>query len=192
MHPLKENPSLNKKRKRGFSVLEVMIATAVLGIAMAGLVKLHRAAIRGMKTTNDITVAEDIAEQVADEVAAQDPATLPTATNGVASTCNVPGGCKAGGGGFQRAFGANKPANCTFWVNSAGTARRGTTGQMDNAVIISTQAAAITAGANYRVDKVVMPHPSPSSKGTIVDVYTCWLDEGQIVREVHTRRVVGP
>lgn len=193
------NPNLKttRKRRRGFSLIEVMIATAVLGIAMAGLVKLHRASIRGMKTTTDMTIAEDIAEQVADEIAAQNSSTLPSniAAPGVASPCNQPGTCKANGGGFTRNFAVNKPSPCTTWFTPTGTGRRGDgpgVGRMDAQVLYETEAAAIAAGANYRVDRVIVPHPGAGARSTVIDVFVCWRDEGQIVREVHTRRLVGP
>jgi hypothetical protein len=172
-----------------------MIATAVLGIAMAGLVKLHGASIRGMKTTQDLTVAEDIAELVADEYAAQHPRTLPSSVNGaIVNPCNVVGGCK-GAGGFTRTFAAPKPGACTTWLGTAGTARRGAgpnEGEMDLQTIITTEADAIANGLRYRIDRVITAHPNPGARATVIDIYACWRDESMIVREIHTRRVVGP
>jgi prepilin-type N-terminal cleavage/methylation domain-containing protein len=191
MMSLKENPNPKARRSRkGFSIMEVMIATAVLGIAMAGLVKLHSAAIRGTKTTRDLSIAEDIAKQIADEMAARDGATLPSTITAATHPCSgVIGGCKGGTGGVTRTFAAEKPGTCTAWFDAAGTARR-LDGSMDKGAPPRTEADALAAGAHYRVDRVVRMHPDPASRSTLIEVFVCWRDQGEIVRQAHTRRVV--
>jgi prepilin-type N-terminal cleavage/methylation domain-containing protein len=183
-----------RRRARGFSILEVMIATAVLGIAMIGLVKLHRASIRGMKSSRELSIAQQIATQVADEIATMDSTLLPTPQNptpgGNANPCAVAfEGCRDGGAA-ARAFMPAKPAGCTHWFGNTGPTRRLDGSYRD--AVETTEAGAVAANRPYRVDRIIRRHPLDTAQSTMVDVFVCWRDEGQIVRELHTRRVVGP
>lgn len=177
--------------------MEVMIATAVLGIAMAALVKLHTAAIRGTKTTRDLSIAQDIARQVADEISARDPSTLPSSLFPlITDPCSAPppigqdGGCKGNAGGFTRDFAPQKAGNCTAWFSETGPSRL-RSGGLDGGNPPNDEAGALAIGARYRVDRIVRPHPDGGGRSTVVDVFVCWRDQGNIVRQTHTRRVVG-
>lgn len=162
---------------RGFKLLEVLIAMAVLSISAAGLVKLHSTVVRNIARSEDISVAMDIASTRGDQLAL-------LGTDGVPA-CGPGAGCVAAGlGGFlpQLAGSAlpdGTPYSCTKFVDAADVHLANNTEQ--------------PAGTRYRVDASIDPHPDAVQPGAqIVTVSVCWMDLAQVVRQVQVKRVLVP
>jgi prepilin-type N-terminal cleavage/methylation domain-containing protein len=202
MRSPKRPRKVDRRTRRGFSLLEALIAAAVLGIGLIALVKLHTSALRGMRTTRDQASASDIATQIADYIATQQNVTPPA--------CDPPSGPDPGcrvGGAESRDFTAVRGAGCTDWYEGAPIpdAR----GQLPGSA--PTLAAATQQGYPYRVDRVVLTPTNPTNDGVTLDtanhvtvdgfappyilqVYVCWRDDQNYVRQIMTSRYVfsGP
>lgn len=181
------NHRRTRRRVAGFSVLEALVAAAVLGIALIALVKLHTSAMRGMKSSRDLGTAGDIALQVAEELAAEDVTTLNA--NACFLAAGTPTGCRDPTV-MPAGYSAPKAgADCTWWVED-GLMRDGAGALPANRQ--NSLAAAVTSNLPYRIDRVVHADPNATYPNTrIVEVYVCWTDEGGIVKEVQTSRVAG-
>lgn len=170
-----------RRSRAGFSILEALIAAAVLGIGLIALVKLHQSAMRGMKTSRSIGIAMDIATQAVEELGGTRPDDLD------ALGCATIGGCKAGETPLSDTFAAPKPG-CTRWVDDGHIPDATNT----RPTAPDTEAVAVAAGALYRVDQVVLAHPGladhPNTR--VVEVFVCWRDDDGFVRQVHSSRVV--
>ncbi len=189
MWPAKIRRRLRPKRSRaGFSILEAMVSAVVLGIGMVGLVKMHTSAIGGMQRGRDVNIAEDIATQAAEEMVALGGATLASAAGVGACNTNVAvTGCRVGNINSM-VFAANRTSPCTKWVGEQGNTPDY---QGNQPTVITTEAAAQSAGRRYRVDRVISRHPSVTANANtrVVDVFVCWRDEKGVVKEIQTTRV---
>lgn len=190
-----------RRGRRGFSLLESMVAAGVLGIGLIGLVRLHTSTLHGMRASRDLSSAADIAGQLAEFIAAQP-------VSGPLSTCAPQGadeGCRQGTSGLARGFSPTirHSANgepCTWWFE--GSAMQDGNKQMPP--FATDPVTAAQKGYTYRVDEVVISAANGGSNGdttldlsnhpngSIVQVYVCWIDDQGLVRQVMTSRFVTP
>ena len=63
---------LDQKREKGFTLLEVMVALSILGIALTVLIQLFSGGLRQAKNSRDYTKAVLYAKQVMEEMAMQE------------------------------------------------------------------------------------------------------------------------
>lgn len=157
--------------RRGFTLIEVMIAGAVLSIGLLGILELHRSSIRGLSRGRSMTVANEIIDQRAELITGRDPAVLltcPTASDGA--------GCRA----TRTTFTASKP--CTAWLLESD---------------VPTPAGADVPSSTdlgYRRDIVIQAHPDttnhPGSYLAIVSV--CWRDSQGQIQQLQRQRLLVP
>jgi prepilin-type N-terminal cleavage/methylation domain-containing protein len=166
-----------RKGRRGFSLLEAMIAAAVLGIGLVGLAKLHVASIQGTVRSEDLSRGAEVAREIADTFATLDFANLPA--------CGP---------------GANSPPT---WVNPWYT--EDGVPDINNAAWTGDPMAGDGSAAdtgNFRVDLAVSQHPDvinfPNGLTATPDqdpvqvlwIWVCWRDDKNMVQEVSTARVM--
>lgn len=159
---------------------------AVLMIASLGLLQLHGTIIRGIATSEDFSVALDVANQRLDELAIVGTAGLPVCTAGV----NGPG-CQFGVGSNQyqpQIINAPTGYLCTRFVDSAEVI------MANGAPVPSTANFDPNNPARFRVDTVVQAHPDPAlfPEARLVTVSVCWTDPSNQVRQIQSRRYVVP
>ena len=157
-------------------MIEALIGMAVLSISATGLIKMHSTVVRNIATSEDISVALDIASTRADQIALMGAENAPACVGVV--------GCQNGGatdfltdllpaGGYQ----------CTKWVNSADVPEGG------NTII----AGGTQATSRYRVDAVVAAHPDAvQPQASVASISVCWQDVTGQVRQVQLSRVLVP
>jgi prepilin-type N-terminal cleavage/methylation domain-containing protein len=163
-----------KGGSKGFSFIEVLVACALLGIGLLGLVDLHLSSIRGLGRGRFVTGAKEIAIQRAEALATQagDLTTLPACP----LNAGDPIGC------FQDKLSLAPNKACTAWLKDAD---------------VPTPAGASVAGAGttpFRMDTVIGPHPDTVNHASalLVTVSVCWIDEEGAVEQVQARRVIVP
>lgn len=74
---------------RGFKLIEVMVSIGILGIAIAGLIRLHSALVRGVARSQMVSIALDVAAQRAEDLVTLGPTAAPA--------CAGAPGCQAAG-----------------------------------------------------------------------------------------------
>jgi prepilin-type N-terminal cleavage/methylation domain-containing protein len=162
-----------KSRRRGFSLIEVMISGAVLSIGLLGVVELHRSSVRGLARGRAITVAGQIVAQRAEQLAgpAPDALTLPA--------CPRAGGvlgCRLS----SSAFATSK--TCTAWL-------------LDSDVPSATGVdVPSTPDVGYRRDVVIEAHPDTTNhQGSfLATISVCWLDTQGKVQELQAQKLLVP
>jgi type II secretory pathway pseudopilin PulG len=162
-----------RSRARGFSLIEAMIAGAILTISIVGLARLYTSAARGVAASNAISEAVDVASQTTELFSTMDPDDVPLCAGAV--------GCRVQGGqAWASELAAVGAFACTRWVDgpavpeaATGTHRRGT---------------------KYRLDAVVEDHPDAAREADarLVTVSVCWADETGRVHEIRLRRMLVP
>ena len=184
------SPGYRRRRPRpgseGFKLLEVLVAMAVLMIASLGLLQLHGTIIRGIATSEDFSVALDVANQRLEELVIVGANELPVCAAGVNGA-----GCQFGVGSsqFQPPIATDASGYlCTRFI--------------DSTEVIMANGSPIPATSNFdpanpvrfRVDTVVQDHPDPAlfPEGRLVTVSVCWIDPANQVRQVQSRRYVVP
>lgn len=161
----------SKYARRGFSLIEVMIASAVLAIGLLGIVELHRSSIRGLSRGRSMTVANEIIDQRAELITGRDPAVLltcPTAADGA--------GCRAN----STSFTAAKP--CTAWLMESD---------------VPTPAGADVPSSTdigFRRDVVIQAHPDTTnhSGSFLAIVSVCWRDPQGQIQQLQRQRLLVP
>lgn len=170
-----------------------MVAAAVLGIGLVGLVKLHLASVRGMVRSRDITKAHEVAGQIGDMMLARqagqvDFGTFAACVNAtpppaVPDQPREPAGCRATAS-LSAQFAPPGPPGCTQWWSGAPVP--------DVSGVVQETNAAGQSG-KYRVDTVIWPHPqadTAAANAQVMYVFVCWRDERGFVHEVQTRRLL--
>ncbi len=193
-----------RRGRRGFSLLEAMIAAGVLGIGLVGLARLHITSIQGVVKSEEMSSGAEVARQIADTFATLDwpsiPACLP-GPNGIPTWAIPPqtaNGCSSSLGPTT-VFAAPKAAGCTAFFSADGVPDVSNAGWVTNPM----QSDATAATAKYRVDLAVSQHPDvanfPNSLSASPDqepvqvlwVWVCWSDESGSVHEISTSRVMS-
>ncbi len=179
--------------ERGFSVIEALVAAAILGVALVGIVQIHGASIRGTAKAERIGRASEVARQFAELLATTSPGNLPVCLPGpMAAPLVEPAGCKNALG--PTTVFAPPKANCTFWVQDGpSTPSVDDPNAVNGAIVAQTN-----PGPNgpqpsqFRIDVSVSAHPDPTTypNAVLVTVWACWRDEVGTVNEVRTRRIL--
>lgn len=155
-----------------------MASAAVLGIALAAMVRAHTTSIRGTARAEDIGRATEIARQIGDTIAGQPIDQMPAACGAATDAAPVePAGCRASiGPGTVMAV--DKTAPCTRLVLDDGAidASTGDLRLVDDGV------------AQYRIDMTLSQHPLGGEDLALLHVWVCWRDEIGHVHEVATTR----
>ncbi|MCK6548257.1 hypothetical protein L6R52_20590 [Myxococcota bacterium] len=158
---------------RGFSIVEVLVASGVLGVGLVALVEVHGATVENLARGGRVVEATRIAEQRLELLGAQRPDVLALPSCGIG-----PGsiGCR----GADRALASDKP--CTSWV--------------DGPVVPSPSGITPSGatGRGYRVDLVIGPHPDGLRQpgGLLATVSVCWADERGAIHELRADRLLVP
>jgi hypothetical protein len=174
-----------RRGRAGFKLIEVMVASAVLMIGSIGLLQLHGTIVRGIASSEDFSVALDVANQRLEELVIVGATALPVCTAGL----NGPG-CQPSIGAVQATTNvytppiADDPSGyaCTRFVDST------------EVIMATVPPTPVPAGSRFRVDTVVQAHPDPGlfPDGRLVTVSVCWFDLSNQVRQVQSRRYVVP
>jgi prepilin-type N-terminal cleavage/methylation domain-containing protein len=170
----------------GFSLIEAMVAAAILGLALVGLVQLHKTSMRGTVQATNTGRAAEVARQLAESAASQEYAQLPACPPGAGPAGGqlppAPAGCRATLGP-SAVYAAAKPGQCTYYVDGAAVPTVDPAASTD---------AAVNPNLRYRVDTAVSQHPDTNNypDTALVTIWVCWLDEGGQIRELTTSRLV--
>lgn len=154
---------------------------AVLSIAAAGILQLHTAVVTGLRSSETISVAMDIARARSEEYAGR----------GSAGIAGGATGCSYSVPALHQRLGCANSNFTAFQAPTvAATGIEGCTDQVNGADVGETTVTTdIDAGARYRVDTVTLDNPTTTDPDDlIVLVSVCWQD-GSRVREVQIRRV---
>lgn len=155
--------------RRGFSLIEVMVSSLVLGVAVLGLTSTYTSSQTGMVASRSRTTAAELARQRLELLATQDATQLPA--------CAGPLTCQQDGA-MGPALAPSGAFRCTQYVD-------------DMAVLDPADPA---ASGRYRVDTIVEEHPDALRQpdARLVTVNVCWLDRTGRVHEVQARRTIVP
>ena len=190
------------RSRRGFSLLEALIAAAFLGISLVALARLHVSSLKGTAKSDDISRAAEVARGIADTFATLPFASIPNCPPG---RTNLPGwvnppaanGCNPTMGATQQ-WAAPKGA-CTAWYDFDGVPDPGNAAWLANPM--AGDGSAPDTG-NFRVDLAVSAHPNPASYPIfgatnpgedavqVLWVWVCWRDGDNIIHEVAATRVM--
>lgn len=186
-------PAMSMRRRSeqaGFSLIEAMISAAILGLALMGLVQLHKTSIQGTVKATAMGRASEVARQLAETASSVDFADLPPCLPGAGPAGAVlgpaPQGCR-GSIAPSTVWAGQKANGCTYYVESAAIPSVDPGYNPDGAV---------NPTLKYRVDIAVSQHPDngvpPSNypDTAVVTVWVCWEDERGIVQELSTTRLV--
>lgn len=158
--------------QRGFKILEVLVAMAVLGITAAGLLGLHLGAVRGIAESGSMSAAMDVASQRVELYAVEGPAALAARGCGAAVGCSLP---------RPNPDPAIAPGDaCSARVGGA---------SITNA---AGAEAGDDVGARYRYDTEVVALVGGQTGGLMTTVSVCWREANGLVRRVQSRRLVAP
>lgn len=179
---------------RGFSVVEALVAAAVLGIALVGMVQLHSSSIRGTARAERLGRASEVARQFAELLATTTPADLPACPPGpLAAPLVGATGCK-GDVGQTFLFTPTKGVGCTFWVQDGPSVPSIDDPNAAAGAIVAQPNAGPTGPqpSQFRIDVSVSAHPSANRfpDAALLTVWVCWRDEIGRVNEVRTRRIL--
>lgn len=183
---------IRARRPYGFSLIEAMVASGILGIALIGLVRLHKSSMTGTAQAASIGQAAEVARQLAEMVASQSYESMANTTPNVYPHCppginaqlsappNPPPGCRAS----PSAFTIPKPDICTRWARGA-----------ELPSVDGADAGLGTSTDTFRIDMSVSQHPDPTTypESILVTVWVCWRDNNEVggtIREVSTSRIV--
>jgi prepilin-type N-terminal cleavage/methylation domain-containing protein len=156
---------MSARQQRGFTLIEVMVAAALLATVIAGLARLIAVSAHSARTSDDMTRASYILHDRIEEISTLGAANLVAGAvcSGAAPTCR---------GVASGSFGPSV-APCEQWVESP------------------VSVTAPSPGGAFRIDTGIEPHTSPNHPDALVaTVSVCWRD-GSVVREIQTVRVVG-
>lgn len=158
--------------RRGFSIVEVMITSGVLGIGLAGLIRIHHSSVQGQSQSNGIAIGTRAAAQVIEQLSTQPVDELPA--------CSGTPGCRANSSAFTGELSTAGSYPCTNWVANGG--------------VTSVRTSASEEKNTFRVDTVVQDHPDGNNQpdAKLITVSVCWMDNTGVVREVQERRLVVP
>ncbi len=152
-------------------MIEALVASAVLGVAVTCLTQMYTTSVRGYVSSERLKEAVEIAAQRAEQLATMSPEDVP-ACAGTAS-------CRANSTAMTSELSAASGFSCTTRVDAPAVSGPGSTG---------------TTGQRFRVDTVVGAHPDISRQpdARLVTVSVCWLDSAGFVHQVQTQRLMVP
>lgn len=160
------------RRARGFSTIEALVASGVLGIGLVALVDVHGSTVENLARGRHVVEATRIAEQRLELLATQRPDLLSLPACGAG-----PLGCREDSENLT----AEKP--CTTWVDGAA---------------IPTPSGVLPPSNSlqrgYRMDLVIGTHPDGLNHpgGLLATVTVCWRDDDGHVQELRSDRLLVP
>lgn len=157
-------------KRRGFSMLEVLIGAAVLGIGVLSAVRIFMVTAEGSHWTRSRSDAMEMGMQRLELMSTQDTTQIPN--------CQGPVGCREDQTTMRPDLPPVGGFECTQYFG--------------NTTIADPTQASDTG--KYRVDTVVAPHPDavrqPGAQMVVVSV--CWMDGKGNVHEAQSRRIMTP
>ena len=199
-----------RRGQRGFSLLEAVIAAAVLGIGLVGLARLHISSVQGTIRSEETSRAAHVAREIADLYGTLDfqaIRALPAACGNInaapwwATSPPTPGaGCRSTGNiadsVYDNAAAFTVPtAGCTAYFDEDGVP------DVTNAAWVADPMGGPLTQGDFRVDIRRSAHPDPNLFPTDADpdpnatavavlwVWVCWTDERGNVQELATNRI---
>lgn len=151
-------------------MVEVLISTLVLGIAIAGLTGTFTSSQRGMVAIRSRSSAKEIAGQRIERLATQMASDLPA--------CDGPASCRSTSGELADDQASAGAFQCTQYVD-------------DMELPDPTQATG--RYGRYRIDTSVAAHPDPRQPDAkVVTVSVCFANQTGQIEEVQARRTIVP
>ncbi len=182
-----------RKRNRkslalGFSIIEAIVATGVLGIGLVGLVNLHGASMRGIKSSESKSAGTVVADAIAEGIISQQSlanARIPNCNLGPALPANA--GCRNGGIG-STVYNAPLANGCTMFFDEPPHMPVG--GAINNWNPWDQTLA--NPNMRYRVDVGVVGHPDniEHPNAQYLYVWTCWQAANGAIQQVATERML--
>ncbi|MGF1511893.1 MAG: prepilin-type N-terminal cleavage/methylation domain-containing protein [Myxococcota bacterium] len=161
---------MKRANRRGFSLVEVMVSSLLLGLGVAALVELFTSSSSGLRISRNRSVATQLALQRLEQLAAFGIDGLPG--------CGFGTGCREGITTLAAPQSAAAGFDCTQLVSDTG---------------FSGEQAGDQNG-RFRVDVSEVPHPDPNQipGATLLRVSVCWSDRGNTIQQVQLERLVVP
>lgn len=163
----------HRRSRRGFSIVEVLVASGVLGVGLVALLEVHGSTVENLARGAHVVEATRIADQRLEQLATQRPdaTALPSCAQG-----GGPLGCIEA----DRTLATDKA--CTTWVD--GPAVPGPSGVASPGAMFR----------GYRMDLVIGPHPDGLNQpgGFLATVSVCWPDENGDFHELRADRLLVP
>ena len=159
---------MRRKNARGFSLVEVMVASAILGVGVIAATKMFSSGVDGVSWTKNRSAATNIAIQRLEMLGTMGIDQLPACVGQV--------GCKAGFNSVAPVLANAGTYACTRMLDDM-------IGDPDTA----------NATGKYRVDTVVEAHPDVGrqAEARLVTVSVCWTDDTD-VHQVQLNRLFIP
>lgn len=156
-----------RRASAGFSLVEVVVAVAILAIGIVGVVGLQATLFHSARFSADISTAAAILQHRAEELGSMSIAALdgpPGVCAGAALGCAVDG-----------AFTAPPASGCSQ--------------QVLDPMPVSVPG----PGGPYRIDTGVTPHPDAVNhpNARLATISVCWAEAGGRARQIQSLRVVG-
>jgi prepilin-type N-terminal cleavage/methylation domain-containing protein len=189
--------------RRGFSLLEAMIAAVVLGVGLVGLTRLHIASIQGTVRSEDLSRAAEVAREIADTFTLLDWPNLPVCAPGPTAPPTwvnppSPQGCSSSLG-TTNVLNPDRGPGCTAWYTADGVPD---VSQPGWTVDPMAGDGSVPDTGNFRVDLAVSRHPDfanfpdintvqPGQEPVqVLWIWVCWRDDVGNVHEVSAARVM--
>jgi type IV pilus assembly protein PilV len=155
------------RKSRGFSLIEVMMTSVILGVGVLGLVNMYTSSARGVGTSRHRETATQIALQRIERLTTSPTETLPA--------CGGLVGCRATPAALAPELAPADQFECTQYVSDMG----------------STEPTGGDDQGGYRLDTIVAPHPSSTqgSDARLISVSVCWTDASGLIQQVMMQRL---
>jgi prepilin-type N-terminal cleavage/methylation domain-containing protein len=193
-----------RRGKRGFSLLEALIAAVILGVGLVALARLHISSVHGIVKSEDLGRAAEVARGIADTIATIPVANLPACAPGPALP---PTWVSPPRGGCAETLGVTQNFNpvmwggpaCSTWYTGDGVPDFGSAEGLTDPLAGD---GSVPDTGNFRVDVAISHHPNiddfPSvatvqpgeTPVQVVWVWVCWRDSNGNVHEVRSMRVL--
>jgi prepilin-type N-terminal cleavage/methylation domain-containing protein len=172
-------------RRRGFSLVEVMVSVGILGVGLLGIVNLHTSSIIGLSRGQHIAMAQEVAMQQTELLETE--ATIATGSlesvlpNCPASRSTDPIGCQLSTTEYAPI------KQCTMFLSDPNIPD-------PSGGFPSVLPPGSGDASTYRMDTVIAQHPDTLNHpgALMVTVSVCWSDDQQNVHQISTSRVLVP
>jgi prepilin-type N-terminal cleavage/methylation domain-containing protein len=156
-------------RPRGFSLVEALVSSAVLGVGMLGVLNVLSFSQSGAAGSGARSAAKELASQRLEALTTMVADRLPA--------CEGTVGCRADETTLRPPLSPAAGFRCTQ--------------EVPGMTFVDPGAAAT---GRFRIDTVVAAHPGAQQQAgaRLVTVSVCWTDEGGHLREVRARRLMVP
>ncbi|MEM1022298.1 MAG: prepilin-type N-terminal cleavage/methylation domain-containing protein [Myxococcota bacterium] len=180
--------------RRGFSLVEALVATGILGIGLAALTNAHLTSIRGIDGSAEAVEARALANQLAEELAmvqTNAPNVIvnsPACVNTELDVASVLGCAAPAGNGFSAV-----QLGCTRYYDAE--AVQGASPNVIGGSMFST-GDLVDGGQRFRADIFIQDHPDPAvdpTEAQVAIISVCWRDplSPARVKQVRLTRVLN-